>query len=136
MGRPKDPDFLVPLTSARAEFEAQVIVQALESRGIPATSFSTAGQALQWEIAMTDPIRVMVRRRDLAAARAALREIRGESVDIDWDEVEVGAPEEREPPTPANEGAFAKGVIFIVVLVLAVMVLVRMLDLLWGLVHT
>lgn len=79
------------LTTARTEFEAEVIVQALVAQGIPAKAFSTAGAVLQWDIAATQPIRVVVRRRDLEAARDALRAIRAESVDLDWDEVIPGA---------------------------------------------
>lgn len=87
------------LTTARTEFEAEVIVQALGAQGIPAKAFSTAGAVLQWDIASTQPIRVVVRRRDLEAARAALRAIRAESVDLDWTEV-VDADE---PPLGIDE---------------------------------
>jgi hypothetical protein len=103
---PKDPDILVDLTTARTDFEAEVIVQALEGQGIPARAFTTAGAMLQWEVAMTQPMRIAVRRRDLDAARSALRAIRADSVDIDWDEIDTGAAGAAEelPDQPAPVG--------------------------------
>lgn len=90
---PKDPDILVDLTTARTDFEAQVIVESLEAQGIPARAFTTAGTALPLDLGSTLPMRVAVRRKDLQRAAAALRAIRAESVDIDWDEVDVGESE-------------------------------------------
>jgi len=86
---PRDPKMLVTLTSAKDSFEAEVIVQALQAQGIEARAFSTAASALQWEVAMTDPVKVQVRREDVPLARAALREVKIESVEIDWDTVDV-----------------------------------------------
>jgi len=88
-----DPDILVPFTTARTEFEASAIAAALRSEGIPAEVFATAGNALGWEAAMTNPIRVMVRRRDVDSASGVLKAIRAESIDIDWNDVDVGEPE-------------------------------------------
>ncbi|MFM9996516.1 MAG: hypothetical protein ACKVU4_12045 [Phycisphaerales bacterium] len=88
---PKDPDTLVDLTTARTAFEAEMIAESLRAQGIPAEAFTTAGTMLQWDIAGTQPMRVQVRRRDLDAATAALRAIRAESVDLDWDEVDTGS---------------------------------------------
>lgn len=84
---PKDPLQLVDLTACRTDFEAQILVHALESEGIPAKAFSAAGAALQWEIAATHPIRVQVRRCDLERAHLALARVRQESVDFDWSEL-------------------------------------------------
>jgi hypothetical protein len=86
----KDPDILVDLTTARTDFEAEVIVNALNEQGIPARAFTTAGAMLQWEAAVSQPMRIVVRRRDFDAAKAALRAIRADSVDLDWDEVDTG----------------------------------------------
>jgi hypothetical protein len=99
----RDPDILVDLTTAKSDFEAQVIVESLRAQGIPAEAFTTAGTALPLQLGSTQPYRIAVRRRDLAAAGAALRAIRAESVDIDWDEVDVGQPEDAEPAaTPST----------------------------------
>jgi hypothetical protein len=88
-----DPDILVPLTSARTEFEGRTMAAALEAEGIPAKVFATSANMLQWEGGYTDPIKVMVRRRDLEKAAASLKRTRQESVDIDWSEVDVGVGE-------------------------------------------
>lgn len=82
-----DPLQLVDLTTCRTDFEAEVLVRALEGEGIPARAFTTAGSALQWEVAVTQPIRVQVRRVDLERARLALTRVRQESVDFDWSEL-------------------------------------------------
>lgn len=87
----KDPLQLVDLTTARTEFEAEVIRHALEEQGIPARAFTLAGGTLGWEVAASQPIRVQVRRQDLEKAREALTEVRRGSMDFDWSEVEGGA---------------------------------------------
>ena len=89
----KDPDILVDLMAVTTDFEGEVIVKALEAEGIPASVVSSAGRTLSWMVAITNPIRVQVRRADLELAREALRNTREESVDLDWDEVDVGEPE-------------------------------------------
>ncbi|MCC6659636.1 MAG: hypothetical protein IT437_01995 [Phycisphaerales bacterium] len=99
-----DPDMLVDLTTARSDFEAQVIVESLRGQGVPAEAFTTAGIALPLDLGSTQPFRIAVRRRDLASASAALRAIRAESVDIDWDEVDVG-----QGPEPAAVAAPSAG---------------------------
>ncbi len=71
-----DPDILVMLTSARTEFEGQTMASTLEADGIPAKVFATSANMLQWEAGYTDPIKVMVRRRDLAKAAASLKRTR------------------------------------------------------------
>ena len=99
---PDDPDILVPLTTARTEFEGQAMAAALEADGIPTKVFATSANMLQWEGGYTDPIKVMVRRRDLEKAAASLKRTRQESVDIDWSEVNVGVGEgEGFPVCPA-----------------------------------
>lgn len=96
-----DPDQLVPLTSARTEFEAAAKAEVLKSHGIPAHVFAAAANTLQAEVLFTDPIKLMVRRADLARAAALLRDVRQASVDIDWADVDVGSPEPGSvPPGP------------------------------------
>lgn len=109
----QDPDMLVPLTSARTEFEASTIAEALKSNGIAARVFAASANMLQAEVLSTDPIRVMVRRQDLRRAADVLRAVRAESVDIDWDEVDVGNPEPGSvlpPPGPVRRiGGWSPG---------------------------
>lgn len=95
-----DPDMLVTLTTARTEFEGANYVNVLKTAGIPARVFATTANTMQWEAGYTDPIKVQVRRRDLQRAAEELRRNRQDSVDLDWDEIDVGqfegiAPEAR-----------------------------------------
>ena len=92
-----DPDILVDLTTCRNSFEAQIIAEALKAQGIPAHAFDIAGTTLQWDVAVSQPIRVAVRRADLETAKAILRAVKAESVDLDWSEVQTGDPT---PVTP------------------------------------
>lgn len=89
----KDPEILVPLTSARTGFEAETIAQALNAHGVPAQVFGLSAQVMQWELGYHDAIKVMVRRGDLETAKDILKAIKADSVDIDWSEVDVGEAE-------------------------------------------
>jgi hypothetical protein len=97
---PDDPDMLVTLTTARTEFEGANFVNVLQAAGIPAKVFAATANTMQWEAGYTDPIKVQVRRRDLQRAAEELRRNRQDSVDLDWNEIDVGhlegmAPEAR-----------------------------------------
>lgn len=85
-----DPDTLVTLTTARTDFEAQTIAEALRAQGIPTEVHGIVASTLQWDIASTDPIKVVVRREDLDRAKNTLRAIKADSVDIDWSEIDTG----------------------------------------------
>jgi len=89
-----DPDMLVDLMAVSSDFEGEVIVQSLEAEGIPAWVFSAVGRTLGPLVGATMPIRVQVRRCDVELAREALKRDREESVDLDWDQVDLGDPEE------------------------------------------
>lgn len=67
------------------------MVAALASHDIEAFVFAAAAQGLN--LPATGGVQVAVRQHEAAAAQQALRRIRRESVDIDWDEVDVGEPE-------------------------------------------
>jgi hypothetical protein len=86
------PERIVRLTSTPREMEAGMIVAALEQEGIRAamTGAATAGfraEAPGW-------VQVLVAEDDLPRARAVLEELRRESKDIDWSQIDVGEPEE------------------------------------------
>jgi len=98
-----DPDTLVDVISARSEFEASVMVEALKARDIPAFSIANAGMTLQWEVAASSPFRVSVRRKDVEAAKEILRSVKADSVDIDWSEVDVGANQDVAPAVLAGK---------------------------------
>jgi len=98
-----DPDTLVDAFSARSEFEASVMVEALKARDIPAFSIANAGMTLQWEVAATSPFRVSVRRKDVEAAKEILRSLKADSVDIDWSEVDVGVSQDVASPASKRD---------------------------------
>ena len=112
----KDPDILVDLTDAKNDFDAQVIVEALRAQGIPAQAFTTAASTLQWEVAASHPYRVTVRRADLQRAKDALRAIRADSVDLDWDEINTG---DKVPEDDSGAKGWARSARWIVIGVVA-----------------
>ena len=71
---------------------------------------------------------VQVRRADLERARAALEKNTSDSVDLDWDEVDVGEREDHLPLTPVNRMpllariGFALAVAVVVLTVVAKMI--------------
>ena len=65
----------------------------LRENGIEAFVFDTAAQTLQWDAPrIINPYLVHVQRADLERAQQMIRSNREESVDLDWDEVDVGEP--------------------------------------------
>ena len=92
---------LVTLLTATSEFAANAIVVVLEDAGIPAVAFGTvqSGFGLGHPLVFGTP--VQVRRDDLELARTTLSQARRDSVDIDWDQVELG---EREDQLPLGQG--------------------------------
>ncbi|MCC6951086.1 MAG: hypothetical protein IT433_06525 [Phycisphaerales bacterium] len=93
-----DPDQLVLLSSVRTEFEGQAMAAALRDRGVPVKVFAAAAAGVSWEGGYGNAVRVMVRRADAARAVALLKEVRQDSVDLDWDRVDVGEMEPGAPP--------------------------------------
>ncbi len=88
-----NPDALVTLTVKPTEFEAEVLVAVLMSEGIEARSF--AGHRVSMAFAgdlFGVPVKVFA--ADLERASEVLKQNRQDSVDIDWDEVDVGTPEQ------------------------------------------
>jgi hypothetical protein len=104
-----DPDGPVVLTSARSEIEAQRIADDLREIGIEARVIAAAGNMLQWEAGMTQPIKVMVRRRDAIRALGLLRDIKsprgGASASVDWERIDVGELEPGVSPAPVSTPA-------------------------------
>ncbi|MDG2200603.1 MAG: DUF2007 domain-containing protein [Phycisphaerales bacterium] len=101
MSQPINDD-LVTLLTATSEFAANAIVVVLEDAGIRAVAFGTvqSGFGLGHPLVFGTP--VQVRREDLELARTTLNQARRDSVDIDWDKVELG---EREDQLPLGQGA-------------------------------
>jgi hypothetical protein len=93
-----DPDILETVATAATTFEAQTIVAVLHESGIDAVAFDAApgvmGLSLTGGI---NAVPVQVRRGDLERARAALKQNVADSVDLDWNEVDVGEREDALP---------------------------------------
>jgi hypothetical protein len=96
---PSDPAEPVVLSTHTTEFQAATLARALESRGIPARVVGALTTGFRAEAPGVS--KVMVLRRDLEQARAAVQAIRAEGTDdIDWSEAE-SAPLPFEPTDAA-----------------------------------
>jgi hypothetical protein len=89
-----DPDTLVTIRSVRTEFEGGTIAAVLEDSGVRARVFATTANWVGWEGGIGNSVRVQVRRADAERAEAVLRKNRQDSVDLDWDQVDVGQMED------------------------------------------
>ena len=97
----EDPDFLVTLTVSKTEFEAEATAIVLRDAGFEVHVFGKGDIGIAMGGAAWQGVLVQVRRRDVEPARAALAMNRQDSVDLDWDEVDVGEP--RDSPAPRGE---------------------------------
>ncbi len=93
-----DPDELATLITTRHAFEAHVIVAVLQDAGIHARAFDAIQSSLPLGTSFTR-VPVQVRRVDLAKAKEALKSNISDSVDLDWDQVDVGERVDRVPLT-------------------------------------
>lgn len=96
----RDPDMLVDLTNAASPFEAEIIRSKLVDAGVEAFAFTAPGWADPMSFGSTQPYRVQVRRKDLEAAAAILKEHAPRSDSVDWDAEDLG-------DAPADEPAAA-----------------------------
>jgi len=83
------PDDLVTLVAKPSEFEAHALVAVLREAGIEAFAFGAMRAALPFSERLT-PVPVQVRQVDLERAQAALKQNVADSMDLDWDDVDVG----------------------------------------------
>lgn len=142
MRRPVDEQ-LVELTTTVNETEAGVLRAVLESEGIESWQYAADGASLGvFGASLLTPTRVMVRRSQAAEARRRLDARREDSVDLDWNEVDVGEPADelaRRISQRADAGGRAirryavPRAAAIVVILLAVMLLTGPIGLLAGL---
>ncbi|MCA9272884.1 MAG: DUF2007 domain-containing protein [Phycisphaerales bacterium] len=87
------PQDLVPVTDASGPAEAHIVASMLRESGVEAFVFDTANQTLQWDAPrIINPYLIHVKHEDLDRARQLIKSNREESVDLDWDEVDVGEP--------------------------------------------
>jgi hypothetical protein len=120
----KDPDDLVTLVSKPTEFEAHALVVVLEEAGINAFAFGMP-QSLAPLGGPVTAVPVQVRRADLERAQRAMEKNIADSVDLDWDSVDVGERTDRLPlttrrgmPWPARIG-FAVAAAALIIMLLA-----------------
>jgi hypothetical protein len=88
-------DPLVEAAVAETEFAAQTKAAVLRDAGIDAIVFA-AERSWTGGVGISPARRgvpVWVRTSDLERAQAALKQVIADSVDIDWDEVDLGEPE-------------------------------------------
>lgn len=94
-----DPAALVPAVFVDNEFAAQTKAEVLRSEGIDAFVF--AAERI-WTGGLGFPgydqnVPVLVKREDVERARRILEQRIADSVDLDWDEVDVGEREDNIP---------------------------------------
>jgi hypothetical protein len=112
-------DLAVVLTVA-TEFEAETKAEVIRARGIEAT---VTRNAPWWtghlSISPTATgASVLVHREDLERAKALLEQVISDSVDIDWDEIDVGQREDDLPLHKVNRMPPLARVSFVIALVL------------------
>ncbi len=89
---------LTTLTTAETPFEAHTIVMVLNNAGIEAVAFDKAQGIFGISVVPgVKGVPVQVRSEDLEKARDALKSNISDSVDLDWDEIDVGEREDRLP---------------------------------------
>jgi hypothetical protein len=114
---------LVAVAETAGEFEAQTKAAILRDAGIEAVVYSNSGA---WSGYVTfSPAgigaTVLVRREDASRARAVLRETIADSVDLDWDSVDVGEREDRLPLHRVNGMPIAARIGFAIAAALVVL---------------
>ena len=97
--RPQGDDLAAVAVTA-TEFEARTKAALLQAEGIDATVASNAGT---WGVVISPAgigASVLVRREDMERARRLIQDTIEDSVDLDWDQVDVGQREDDLPLRP------------------------------------
>ncbi len=109
------PDDIVQLLDAANEFQAGIIVETLAEAGITAKALTMMTGDANTSPSTGGRVPVMVRRDQVEAARAALEQRRSDSVDIDWNEVDIGESADGEWVGPNKARNLAVGVALVMV---------------------
>lgn len=126
-----EADRLVTVAEAHTEFEASLIVSILRDADIEAHAFGSFRQALPFRSHFSG-IPVQVRAADEDAAKQALEQRATDSVDIDWDTVDVGRREDRLPFKQPGQTPLAAQIAFSIAIVIVVAtLLIALLSLLF-----
>lgn len=124
-------DKLVTIVQAKTEFEANMIVSILANADIEAFAFGGAYGVLPLNTRFTR-VPVQVRASELDAAKAALESNVADSIDLDWDEVDVGEREDSLPlRDPTRMPLLAKVAFALVLLLIAATVVALILAMVW-----
>ena len=86
------PEELTSLVHVPTEAEAAPIVDALKAAGISATM--TGGFTAGFIAEAPGDISIQIFKRDEAAASEILKDFKADNAAIDWDQVDVGEPED------------------------------------------
>ena len=89
-----DETDLAELTTIPHEYEAQLIIAALEEKGIPAQQ--AGGAVSNFKVGAPGGVTIYVKPEDHDRAVQAYAEIREESDHIDWSKVDVDGTDEPE----------------------------------------
>ena len=114
---------LAVVVITETEFEAQTKAAVLRGEGIE-TMVTVNAPSWTGRMSISPTARgasVLVRREDLERARRLLDETLSDSVDLDWDEVDVGEREDTLPLHPVNRMPLLAKVGFAVALVILIM---------------
>lgn len=112
---PQHPDDIVQLLDAANEFQAGIIVETLAEAGIVAKALTSMTGDAYASPTTGGRVPVMVRRDQVEAARAALEQRRSDSVDIDWNEVDIGEGADGEWVGPNRARNLAIGAALVVI---------------------
>ncbi len=93
-----DPHELATLITTHPALEAHVIVAVLQAAGIDARAFDAIQTSLPLGGGFMG-VPVQVRRGDLARAKEALKSNLSDSIDLDWEQVDVGERVDHVPLT-------------------------------------
>ncbi len=80
------------LTMSSHEYEAQLIVDALQEQGIHAEK--SGGPASDFKVGVPGQVKILVETSQLIEATAALDTLRDEADHIDWSKIDVGKPQD------------------------------------------
>jgi len=112
-----DQDDLVLLRSVATAFEAHTLVAVLHEHGLDACVYDASATGF----GIPGHSEVMVRSREVARARRILDQQIADSVDLDWDEVQLGEREDDLPlQRPGRMPVWARGGMIVAILLVLV----------------
>lgn len=124
MTEPEHDNDLQTVVVAKTEFEAHAVVAVLKEAGIEAFAFGYVKQALPLDMKFTS-VPVQVRAEDLQHAKKELKQNVSDSVDLDWDEIDVGEREDEVPLSSERRMPAALRAIVVIAIVILLVLIVR-----------